>query len=136
MNVAIFGPPGAGKSALIRILRSTYGQRTFDLERVWPALPSRWYLATFSFLGAAGHQPHDLKESRSVLLLPPRTVYDRRRAIRDRSHPHKSGQADVYDAFADGATAYDYVLKGDETVRQTALHLLFIARDLDTDEDD
>jgi hypothetical protein len=106
-----FGPPGVGKTTLVE------GYGGLDLERF--SSRDRKDIAELLgrapidivAIGAADTQPDqwDARFYLRVLLLPDREVYNRRRAERDAQHPHKAGQADVYDNFEQARNTFDCV---------------------------
>lgn len=107
-TIVFFGPPGVGKSTLVRAA----GRLGHDLEASWPTPPDLDALMTYRRVGAAGHHPDVFPPDRfiRVLLLPPRSIYDTRRAQRDLEQPDKAGQDDVYNNFASDTDSFDLVL--------------------------
>ena len=101
--VAVFGPPGVGKSSLV------HGARLLGLHAIDLELES--FDDEAEFVGAAGRQVSDpvFRSCYKVLLLPPRSIYEARRKARDKQAPAKGGQGDYYDDFAKNARRYDFV---------------------------
>lgn len=111
MNFVYFGPPGVGKSTLVKALHG------IDLELVPTALRKRFARGMIVrgnglVVGAADTQPGMYPASSwvRVLLLPPRSVYDARRAQRDADKPEKASQPDVYSNFEKDKGSFDLVL--------------------------
>jgi DNA polymerase III delta prime subunit len=93
-NLIIFGPPGIGKSTLIRFLKDN-GVPAFDLEWL-PDLNARMeFIRTHSgfILGGADVNPKEpIKHSFKLLLTMPQHLYDERRAARDQDDISKASQ--------------------------------------------
>jgi energy-coupling factor transporter ATP-binding protein EcfA2 len=100
VHVYIFGPPGSGKSTVVRMLQAK-GCAAIDLEEIG-AEPGPGNM----FIGGGSVKPSSV--SLKVMLLPSRSVYDARRAERDLRIPHKAGQGDYYDGFA-ASTDFDMI---------------------------
>ena len=123
-----FGPPGSGKSSLIKKLQEIHGS-ALDLEEIWSLRSRHMYLHYFesmgvTFLGAAGFQPQDFgKNVVKVLLHVPQQEYEARRAERDAVMPEKASQPKHQ--IEDWVTAYDWdfvvELTGDFAVIAEAL---------------
>jgi ABC-type cobalamin/Fe3+-siderophores transport system ATPase subunit len=128
----VFGPPGVGKSTLIKELNG------FDLEpfsvRVaenseqmeaeltgnpWQQEPYLKALKEHNYPNVVGGAAleRDLvpKDYSKVLLLPPFDVYVKRRAQRDTKVPSKKGQTEarkIWTYFNSHTHEYDHVLRG------------------------
>lgn len=98
-RIAIFGPPGVGKSTLIK-LAIKRGIKTFDFEDFSEEEVLKRAKEIFKkvsggivLYGAAGLQPYDFPQDvELVLVLPPKTVYLERVKERDTVNPAKAGQ--------------------------------------------
>lgn len=105
-----FGPPGVGKSTFVKKVGG------FDLETLNTRGERKATAAkiggTIANVGAADTAPDDYDRSKCVLhlVLPPRDVYDKRRADRDAARPDKADQPDCYDSFASGSSKFDDVV--------------------------
>jgi hypothetical protein len=110
-----YGPPGSGKTTRVR------EEKGFDLEDVAPQDRLAFLLQCMTRerfpIGAADTHPDDAKRIanslgirvETVLLLPPRDLYDARRRERDARQPEKAKQADVYDNFQRNEASFDRV---------------------------
>ena len=108
-RIAIFGPPGVGKSTLIKIALKK-GIKAYNFED----FPSEKRLNTAKevfeeefdnivLFNAANLQPKDFPtDVELVLLLPPKVVYLERLKKRDQMVPTKKGQKShtVYEGFS------------------------------------
>jgi adenylate kinase family enzyme len=125
MRIALFGPPGIGKSTLINFLAGL-GFNAFDLERIQSnyrrsaiAILDNFYIA------AADVPPADdaWTDTIKVLLDMPQEAYDARRAGRDHWHPEKATQSHHnIDDWLDYAK-YDIILDVSRKIRPTLLYL-------------
>lgn len=123
--IALFGPPGSGKSTLIKLAQSkkleafdlelggdSYEERLKSARQLFEKLKDSTHLVTI--FGAADLQFKDFpKRTKFVLLLPPREEYERRVTERDNHDPDKSGQGGLefkYDAFKKTASQFDLVV--------------------------
>jgi len=110
-TVVWFGPPGVGKSTFIQKVGG------FDLEH-FPTRQARddyifaGWLRVYEHVGAADTSPsqYDPEFYTRILVLPPRSIYDRRRKRRDSRNAAKRRQGDYYDAFNRNRTSFDYVV--------------------------
>lgn len=139
--IVLFGPPGCGKSTLVQEA-ADLGFKTRDLEsttteindgretRFVTHIPSD--ARSLDIIGAAAAQPGQFspRDFVRVLILPPRSVYDARRQARDAARPGKAGQSDVWQAFANGASAFDFVFPNDGLPGQELIRLLEMTRQL------
>jgi hypothetical protein len=136
VNIALFGPPGSGKTTLVDIARHA-GYLAIDLEefrghqhRVMTAQGLPDHRSTF-VIGAADTHPEDYGFSTFlVLLLPDRRVYELRRALRNQVQPDKTLQPMNYDTFAAGQMDYHYVERIGSTALES-LHLILAALEKD-----
>lgn len=123
-TILVDGPPGAGKSAIIRAALLA-GAPAIDLEqypnegRINGALIG---LESFSggaiplFIGCA-NKGRELRlafpGAMSAIVMPPENMYRSRRQARDKERPEKAHQGDYYHAFLRDLLAnrqlYDYV---------------------------
>jgi ATPase subunit of ABC transporter with duplicated ATPase domains len=87
MKIALFGPPGIGKSWLVKRLDG------YDAEDDWPD-PDLDRVRSSHVVGAAGLQPDNpvFQRHLKVLLYMPQHLYEKRRAERDAKHPEKATQ--------------------------------------------
>lgn len=128
MLVLLYGPPGSGKSTLVRLAQQR-GLIAVDLEDVFPGsagkeirrkagmeLATKYPSKQMVIVGTAdvwfdAFPPDSLK----ILLLPPREIYNKRLRQRDKDKPFKAGQGgiEVYEKFKQGVDMFDVVL-GDE----------------------
>lgn len=104
-NVLLFGPPGIGKSTLIRAAADAVGDEfAVDLEdpRMWglyQAMGFDWMFnqgrnGCCNIIGAADLDPKvSYPGTVKVVLTLPEQEYARRRAQRDARHPDKAEQA-------------------------------------------
>lgn len=118
-GIVVFGPPGVGKSTFIDyIVMRTSRIWAFDLERIGSS-DLRSKVATHigssqpqwpSFIGAADTAPECYYPAFwvRVLVLPPRSLYEARRALRDAQHPEKAAQRCSYGSFEDAAALGRY----------------------------
>lgn len=126
-HVAVYGPPGAGKSALVRHA-ALVGHDSWDLEDAGrtraqrsAALSRQLPLSAPTFLGAADLRPQDLPEgTRLVLLVPSSQELTRRVRLRGDRRAHKWVQHALqvrleHLAMAD-AGVFDLVLHDDGPV--------------------
>ncbi|SRR5258708_39249681 len=121
MNIAIFGPPGVGKSTIIDIACQK-GMRAFDLEKEGKTYTERKNAAQKLFksyqklsvlFNAADLRINDFpQDTILVLLLPPKETYDSRWHIRDSMYPDKLGQHEdkVYEYFRRNQSNFHLVL--------------------------
>lgn len=141
--LVLHGPPAAGKSTLVKQLH-IYGVRAIDLElydprdREWAA--ANWHRGSMpAVISGGGLTIHDFPKRddiRHVLLLPPRVVYDARRAQRDAGQPFKASQPDVYHNFVAAQRYFDAVSHavgsiGDVLDDLNRIHRMFFKRDID-----
>lgn len=125
--VAVFGPPGSGKSSLIEYAKRR-GYTGFDLETAAQTAEERRvvleaFLAQHSneavFIGTADLLPEDFPNgTMSVMLLPSKKVYLDRLAHRDAAEPIKAGQEGErkYDDFVDWSKKFEHVIRNDGTI--------------------
>jgi len=116
-RIAIFGPPGVGKSTLIK-LAIKRGIKAFDFED----LPEEEVKEIFKevsadivLYGAAGLQPYDFPQDvELVLVLPPKTVYLKRVKERDIANPAKADQnyLEWYDGYTRNNNHYHKIISG------------------------
>lgn len=121
--IALHGPPGCGKSTIIKQARKQ-GQLAYDIEELGDSYAARLAAAREVFakhrgervlFGAADLSPKDFPDgTKQVLILPPKDIYCSRVNCRDTDIPHKAGQGGVeykYDAFAKRREDYDGVIE-------------------------
>jgi len=116
-RIALFGPPGSGKSYLIKQARDR-GWLAFDLED-YRAIRRPIILARFnsepeaSWIVAADGMSVDLFDRSTfttVLLLPPQEVLTVWRIRRDSGQPSKANQPyDLRAKFEAGSARYDHI---------------------------
>lgn len=127
-HILLIGPPGAGKSTLI-VLAKARGLRAEDLEEYGhestaheERLAKARELAQededgVMLVGMADIDPIEFPESSlKVMLLPSRSVYEKRLHERDTNAPHKQGQEGLerkYDAFKQWSEQFDHVVVND-----------------------
>jgi hypothetical protein len=110
MNLFLFGPPGIGKSTVIRSLCDSKEIWPIDLEEYWNDQDTVRRIITaietlsktggcgtkrHAFVvGGAGLDPtHSYPGAKVLLDLPTQSEYERRRLIRDRARPEFAKQA-------------------------------------------
>ena len=120
--IALFGPPGVGKSTLIKIAREK-GIIAYDLEEEGETLEERKNslkrileseMSEFILFGSADLGPKDFPDNtQTILLLPPKKIFLERSIKRDSDMPHKSGQNAeyVYDLSAGWQSEFKEVIK-------------------------
>lgn len=115
---AIFGPPGVGKSTLVKLaLKKGIKARDFEslpedkrLELAYEIFKNE--INGIVLYNAANLQPEDLPaDIEAILLLPPEKVYIERLHQRDKLQPGKSNQ--------DGKMHYSGFLKGKDRFDRT-----------------
>lgn len=86
VKIALFGPPGIGKSTLVKELGG------YDLEENFPKIDVT-RLQTANVLGAAGHQPTSniFKGFKRILLVMDQRDYDQQRLQRDIKDEKRGG---------------------------------------------
>lgn len=114
-NIILFGPPGIGKSTILKKL-SSLGYPTLDLEDVYPD-KLRFKLPNYlhhTFIGAADLDPKlHYSHGTKILLTLEQSAYEARRDNRDKHVPGKSNQSHhLISDWLKGAH-YDYVLNAD-----------------------
>lgn len=124
-NVILFGPPGIGKSTIIKELIAK-GYPAIDLEEVWPneyrfELPHKLH---HTIIGAADLDPKKYKDHIKILLYLPQSEYERRRAIRDKAQPGKGSQKPHNIEDWKKGVQYNYILKADSSAVAKIINLL------------
>ena len=119
--IVIFGPPGVGKSTLVK-LATKRGIRAYDLEdcadkaerkiKVQKILDAKFNGTIL--IGAANLHPEDFPhEAKFILLLPDRNIYLKRLEKRDKLEPEQRGQGGpaFYDGFAQNKEPYTRIIE-------------------------
>lgn len=138
-KLALFGPPGIGKSTIVNYLHTT-GVKALDLEVMWHIGEQKiidFLIANpYDIVGAAGFQPGQLAELGylPVLLITQERIYKDRRRYRDYKNRAKASQPQH--KLADWMSSHDWqatinVTKFHEAIRQivrlrngTPLHMM------------
>lgn len=119
--IVLFGPPGVGKTTLIKTAKSLHIP-AIDLENVASSTEKRKAYVQNLFSGAYPHTmiigAADLHQNNfpdfveTVLLLPEKNTYLQRMEMRDSDMPHKAEQNGdtVYDLFAQSRRNFDRVI--------------------------
>lgn len=114
-NIILFGPPGIGKSTILKKL-SSLGYPTLDLEDVYPN-KIRFELPKYVhhvFIGAADLDPKmKYPNGSKVLLTLDQTAYEARRDNRDKHVPGKASQRHHLISDWKKGAHYDYIVSAD-----------------------
>lgn len=124
-NIILFGPPGIGKSTIIKELIAK-GYPAIDLEEVWPD-EIRFKLPQYlhhTVIGAADLDPKKYKDHIKILLYLPQKEYEQRRAIRDKAQPGKGSQKPHNIEDWKKGTQYNYIWSADSSVVAKIINLL------------
>jgi adenylate kinase family enzyme len=119
--IALFGPPGVGKSTLVKLAQNN-GIKSYDLEEEVDDLENRKSklnqilqseTSNLIIIGSADLGPKDYpKGVETILLLPPKNIYLRRSRIRDEKHTNKRGQKTemMYDLSVGWKNHFDRII--------------------------
>jgi hypothetical protein len=120
MELGLYGPPGIGKSTLVKELRKR-GLFAFDLEEFWSKQATIKEIThvisilpdSHCVLGTAGVDPTKVVPWKKVLLWLPQDEYEQRRRERDIKVPGKGvQQAHIMEDWMN-LTRWDYKIKAD-----------------------
>lgn len=118
MKIALFGPPGIGKSTIVKQLISL-NYNCYDCEIDWPKSSELTFeLEQYQLIGTAGLQFNDprLDNFYKILLYLPQDLYEKRRMIRDDMYPEKASQnAHIIDDWI-LSSSYDMILLANSNV--------------------
>jgi guanylate kinase len=120
--VALFGPPGVGKSDLIRLAQES-DIEAYDIETFGHSYEERkaglikvlgQVRGPYVLFGAADMKIKDFPVgTKTILLLPPILEYKNRVEQRDKEYPHKAGQDDLgaFKRFFEREEKFDIVFR-------------------------
>ena len=136
----LLGPPGSGKSTVIRTAKSQ-GVNAIDLEdfgggmegtaqrtEVAKNLIQENTESGIMLVGMADVDPSLFPDdSIEIMLLPSFEVYKERLQVRDESEPHKQGQGGLeykYDSFKKQSEEFEHVLGDEPSPEETLSQIL------------
>jgi hypothetical protein len=128
--LVIYGPPGIGKSTVIKLLKEKLAIHALDLEDQWPTAPRKVVQEALVF-GAAGLRPLQApSKCRKLLLVMGQERYKERREKRDLAIPSKQYQANHLMVDWVNKRGWDYVIRTDElSAHKTAKIISNIVRE-------